>query len=239
MLEYLDGRNLRTVIHEHAPALLPVREVERILLQVCEALVYTHENGVIHRDIKPENILLLPNGEVKLLDFGIALLEGERRSAWRGFSSPIGTPGYMAPERLRGNDGDARADIYAIGIVLYELFCGHLPFEKHDGFALITTHISHDPPGILRCNPTLSPALATVVMRAIRRDPEKRYATMRDLLYDLGHLEEVVPVDYQPDSPKLGGRYRQVVRLIFIILAVFLGIIAFGLFAQVIHGLAR
>jgi len=208
-------------------------------IQVCSALAYAHEHRVIHRDIKPENMMLLENGEVKIFDFGIALLEGERNRAWRGFSSPIGTPDYMAPERLLGESGDVRSDIYAVGVVLYELLCGRPPFEEDDGFALITTHISHDPPGILERNPTLPPALATVVMRAIRRDPDKRYASMRDLHYDLCHLEEAGPVDYHPDPPRLGGRYRQVIRLAFIILVVLLGIIAFGIIAQAIHGFAR
>jgi len=156
-----------------------------------------------------------------------------------GLASPIGTLDYMAPERLQGKDGDARADLYAVGVVLYELLCGQLPFEKDNGFALITTHLSHDPPGILERNPALPPSLATVVMRAIRRDPDKRYASMRDLHYDLYHLEEVGPVDYHPDPPRLGGRYRQAIRLAFIILVVLLGIITFGIIAQAIHGLAR
>ena len=95
------------------------------------------------------------------------------------------------------------------------------------------------PAGILERNPALAPALATVVMRAIRRDPDKRYASMRDLLYDLCHLEEMGPVDYHPDHPRLGGRYRQAIRLAFIILVVLLGIIASGIIAQAIHGLAR
>src|SRR2546421_11691277 len=122
VLEYLRGQTLRAVMEEHAPALLPTAEVIRLLLQVCEALAFAHEKGVIHRDIKPENILLLDTGEIKLLDFGIALfLEEKRRMVWRGLSSPVGTPDYMAPERLQGAEGDARADIYAVGVVLYEL----------------------------------------------------------------------------------------------------------------------
>jgi eukaryotic-like serine/threonine-protein kinase len=227
VMEYLHGRNLRAVMLERAPALLPPTEVRRILLQVCEALLCAHENGVIHRDIKPENILLLQNDDVKLLDFGIALLEGEQRGIWQGFSSPIGTPDYMAPERLRGRDGDAQADIYAVGVVLYELLCGRTPFEEHDGFPLVTRHISHDPPGLLGRNPSISPTLATLVMRAIRRDPDRRYARMRDFLDDLQCLDTVTPVDYVPDRPKLGGRYRQAIS------------IAFGFFAQVMHPLVR
>jgi len=235
VLEYLQGRTLRTVMKESAPELLLTTEVLRILLRVSEALVYAHEHGVIHRDIKPENIMLLDTGEIKLLDFGIALVEGERRARWRRDASLIGTPDYMSPERLWGEPGSVQSDIYAVGVMLYELLCGRTPFEEHDGFELITRHISHDPPGILEFNPALLPALATVVMRAVRRDPDRRYTCMRDLLDDLSHLEDVTPITYIPDPPKIGGRYRQVIRIALIVLVVCLGIIAFGMFAQFAH----
>src|SRR5258706_12634544 len=135
VLEYLDGRTLRTVMHDYAPALLSQAEVRRILLQVCAALVYAHAHGVIHRDIKPENIMLLETGEVKLLDFGIALLlEKERGFLRRDRSWLLGTPDYMAPERWRGEAGSVRSDIYAVGVVLYELLCGRTPFQEIEGF---------------------------------------------------------------------------------------------------------
>ncbi len=235
VLEYLRGQTLRAVMKKRAPALLPTGEVLHILLQVGDALAYAHEHGVIHRDIKPENIMLLENGDIKVFDFGIALLEGERHVRWRGFSSPIGTPDYMAPELLWGKPGSAQSDVYAVGIVLYELLCGRTPFEEHDGFEFITPHISHDPPGILEFNPALSPNLATVAMRAIRRDPGRRYASIRDLLHDLSHLDEVTAVNYIPDPPRIGGRYRQVIRIALIVLIVCLAIIAFGMFAQFAH----
>jgi len=110
---------------------------------------------------------------------------------------------------------------------------------EQDGFAIITPNISHDPPGILQLNATLSPALATVVMRAIRRDPEKRYASMQVLLEDLCHLGKVTPVDYIPDPPKIGGRYRQAFRIALIVLIVCLCLVAFGVLAQFAHTLVR
>jgi eukaryotic-like serine/threonine-protein kinase len=237
VLEYLPGRTLREVMAENAPALLPAAEVIRILLQVCAALTYAHEHGVIHRDVKPDNVLLLDNGEVKLLDFGIAELDGEPRSTWPRVSEPIGTPDYMAPELLWGKQGSVQSDIYAVGVMLYELLCGRTPFEESDGFALVTQHISHDPPGILQCNPTLSPALATVVMRAIRRDPERRYTSMQELAYDLRHLDAVPAEDYLPAPPRLGGRYRQAIRTALIVLCVCAAIIACGALAQYVHSL--
>jgi eukaryotic-like serine/threonine-protein kinase len=239
VLEYLPGRTLREVLEENAPALLPTTEVIRILLRVCAALVYVHEHGVIHRDVKPDNILLLNNGEVKLLDFGIAMLGGKRRLKWQNVSGLIGTPDYMAPELLWGKQGSVQTDIYAVGMTLYELCCGRTPFEEKDGFAFVTRHISHDPPGILAFNPTLSPALVTVIMRCIRRDPARRYISMQDLVYDLSHLDEVTPETYIPAPTRIGGRYRQVIRTALIILCVCAAIIACGVLAQYAHSLAH
>lgn len=239
VLEYLHGRTLREVMHDYAPDLLPPDRVIEIMLAVCEALVCAHQYGVTHRDIKPENILVLDNGEVKVIDFGIALLKTmpEQYSKLQVLPTLIGTPGYMSPERLQGALGETQADIYAVGIVLYELLSGRLPFVQRDGdgFDLATEQISHDPPSVLQFNPHLSPALATVVMHAIRRDPEKRYVTMQGLLYDLGHLDDITPVEYIPDPPKFGGRYRQIIVLALVTLAICVLIVLFGMLAQFVH----
>jgi serine/threonine protein kinase len=237
-LEYLPGRTLREAMHEQA---LSQEEALTIVQSVCEALVYAHEHGVIHRDIKPDNILLLTNGEVRIIDFGIALLKTEprRRRPFAMLSDPIGTPGYMSPERLRGEAGDERADIYAVGAMLYELLCGRTPFEDLDGFAIVNQQSAYDPPSILQLRPDLSPALATIVMRSIRRDPQKRYQTMQDLLDDLRHPDNVTPQDYYPDPPLLGGRYRQALLLLCIVFLICLAIIAFGMLAQLAHHAIR
>jgi eukaryotic-like serine/threonine-protein kinase len=242
VLEYLHGRTLRQVIREQSSAHMDSSEALRLLLPVCEALVYAHAHGVIHRDIKPENLFLLDTGEMKLIDFGIALLKTgkpHRHFSFQLLPSPIGTPAYMSSERLRGAAGDERTDVYAVGVVLYELLCGRVPFEEQDAFSFINAHRSDDPPSILQWNPNLSPALVTVVMRAIRRDPEKRYVCMQDLLHDLSHLDAVTPLDYLPDPPKPGGRYRYIIRIGLIVLGVCLFIIAFGLLAQFAHHAAR
>ena len=194
MVEYIKGQTLRIVLEEHAPNPLPIVEAIRITLQICEAMAYCHEQGIFHRDIKPENIMVQEDGNIKIIDFGIALLEGARRVTWRGLSGTVGTPDYMSPEQLKGERGMAGSDIYAVGVMLYEMLCGHTPFEGENIFAIMNQHVSQDPPSILLENPQLSPALATVVMRAIRRDQEKRYKSMSDFLHDLRNLEEVKPV---------------------------------------------
>jgi len=235
VMEYINGRNLRLVIEDYAPGPLPVAEAMRITLQICDALTYCHEHGVFHRDIKPENIMLQENGDIKIIDFGVALLEGARRVTWRGLSGTVGTPDYMSPEQLKGERGTASSDIYAVGIMLYEMLCGKTPFDGENVFAVMNQHVSQDPPSILDCNPQLSPELATVVMRAIRRDQNKRYQCMDDLLHDLRNLEEVRPVPYKPEAPKINQTGRMAITATLIIIAICLAIIAFGFLAQFLH----
>src|SRR6266849_9834157 len=235
VMEFIQGRTLREILEATSPNLLPIDEVMRIITQICDALAYCHEHGVFHRDIKPENIMIQDDGSIKIIDFGVALLEGARRVTWRGLSGTVGTPDYMAPEQLQGERGTASSDIYAVGVMLYEMLCGHTPFEGENVFAIINQHVSQDPPSILRFNPHTSPALATVVMHAIRRDPEKRYKHMKDMLHDLYHLDEVTPVPYSPETSKLGRRYRRVILLTLVIIALFLALIAFGVLAQFAH----
>jgi serine/threonine protein kinase len=235
VVEYIRGETLRANLEMHAPNPLSVNEAIRITLQICDALVYCHELGIFHRDIKPENIMVQEDGNIKIIDFGIALLEGARRVTWRGLSGTVGTPDYMSPEQLRGERGVAGADIYAVGVMLYEMLCGHTPFEGENVFAIINQHVSQDPPSILEANPQLSPELATVVMRAIRRDPEKRYRSVSDFLHDLQNLAEVKPTLYEPEAPRLNNSHRTVLIAVLIIVIIFLLIIAFGFWAQAMH----
>ncbi len=235
VVEYIKGQTLRTVLEEHAPNPLPVAEAIRITLQICDALAYCHAQGIFHRDIKPENIMMQEDGNIKIIDFGIALLEGARRVTWRGLSGTMGTPDYMSPEQLKGERGMASSDIYAVGVMLYEMLCGHTPFEGENIFAIMNQHVSQDPPSILLTNPQLSPALATVVMRAIRRDPDKRYKSVSNLLHDLRNLQEVKPVPYEPDVPRLNQSRRTAILATLIIIAIFLLIGALGFLAQFAH----
>ena len=235
VVEYIQGGTLREVLEECAPNRLPSEEATRIIIQVCEAIAYAHEHGVFHRDIKPENMMILESGDIKIIDFGVALLEGARRVTWRGLSGTVGTPDYMAPEQLRGERGTASSDIYAVGAVFYELLCGRPPFVGENVFAVMNQHVSQDPPSILQFNPSLSPALATIVMRTIRRDPDKRYKSINDLLYDLQHLDEVLPVQYKPDTPQAPVMRQRVIMVTLLIIAICLAIIAFGFLLQYLH----
>ena len=235
VVEYIKGQTLRAVLEEHAPNPLPIAEAIRITLQICDALAYCHEQGIFHRDIKPENIMIQEDGNIKIIDFGIALLEGARRVTWRGLSGTVGTPDYMSPEQLKGERGMAGSDIYAVGVMLYEMLCGRTPFEGENIFAIMNQHISQDPPSILLTNPQLSPALATVVMRAIRRDQDKRYKSMSDFLQDLRNLDEVKPVPYEPEAPGINQSSRTVLTATLLIVAIFLLIIALAFLVRFAH----
>ncbi len=239
VVEYINGQTLRAVIEELAPNPLPVAEAIRITLQICEALVYCHEQGIFHRDIKPENIMLQEDGNIKIIDFGIALLEGARRVTWRGLSGTMGTPDYMSPEQLKGERGAASSDLYAVGVMLYEMLCGHTPFEGENIFAIMNQHVSQDPPSLLLANPQLSSALATVVMRAIRRDKDKRYQSMSDFLHDLRNLEEVKPVHYEPEAPRLNQSGRTAIMATLIIIVILLLIIVLGFLVQFAHNVGH
>ncbi|HEV2473101.1 MAG TPA: serine/threonine-protein kinase, partial [Chthonomonadales bacterium] len=235
VMEFIQGKTLRELLDALAPQLLPPHEVARIGIQIGEALTYAHEHGVFHRDIKPENVMILEDGNVKLIDFGVALLEGARRVTWRGLSGTVGTPDYMSPEQLTGDRGAAGSDVYAVGAMLYEMLCGHVPFEGENVFAVLNQHVTQDPPSILHVNPHVSPALATVIMRSIRRDPEKRYKHMADMLRDLRHLDAVVPVPYHPDKQQYESRSRRILLLCLVTIAICLTIIAIGFLAQFVH----
>ena len=239
VVEFIEGKTLRTVLEEHAPNPLPVADAIRITLLISDALAYCHERGIFHRDIKPENVMVQEDGNIKIIDFGVALLEGARRVTWRGLSGTVGTPDYMSPEQLKGERGTASSDIYAVGIMLYEMLCGHTPFEGENIFAIMNQHVSQDPPSILLMNPQLSPELATVVMHAIRRDPSKRYRSMHDLHHDLLHLEEVKPVTYEPDEPSLNQSGRRIIIAILAIIAICLLIIALGFLVQFAHNVGH
>jgi serine/threonine protein kinase len=239
VMEYIKGRTLREMLEERSCQPLSPEEALRIILQVCDALAYCHEHGVFHRDIKPENIMIQEDGSVKIIDFGVALLEGARRVTWRGLTGTVGTPDYMAPEQLKGERGMASADIYAVGVILYEMLCGRTPFDGESAFAVMNQHVTQDPPSILTFKADLSPRLATVVMKAIRRDPEKRFHSMHVMQHMLQNLDEVKVVPYNPDVPHIHRLGQQVVLAILIALAICLAIIAVGLVAQIVHNAAH
>jgi serine/threonine protein kinase len=189
-MEYIDGVSLRAMMRDKRP--LDTAKALDIARQVCSALVYMHSQGVVHRDLKPENILVTHSGQIKIMDFGIALDESARRLTWSGLSSTIGTPDYMAPEQVSGRRGDVRTDIYALGTLLYEMLTGNLPFEGENVYALMRAKGNDDPQPPSRYCPELDPHLEEIILHAIARLPRDRYTTAAEMYKDLSDPVQVV-----------------------------------------------
>jgi serine/threonine-protein kinase len=181
-MEYVEGTSLRALMHGHP---LPREQALDVARQVGEALVYLESKGVVHRDLKPENVLLTADGQVKILDFGIALSQAARRLTWGALSNAIGTPDYMAPEQIRGRRGDARTDVYALGMLLYEMLTGKLPFDSPDARSLLRAKAAEEPRAPSYYVKDFDPGLEAIILKAIERDPRHRYDGAAELLRDL------------------------------------------------------
>ena len=177
VLEYVPGETLRHVLREEFGG-DPVERAVRLGLQIGRALAYAHEKGVFHRDMKPENVIVSPDGVAKVMDFGIAFVEGAKRITWGSMSSQVGTPDYMAPEQIKGQRGDARTDVYALGMMIYEMAANRLPYEGDNSLAVMSQHVTMPPP-LLSQFCAVSPALEEAIMKAIRRDAAHRWPTMQ------------------------------------------------------------
>jgi serine/threonine-protein kinase len=148
---------------------------------------------VVHRDLKPENILVTHEGQIKIMDFGIALDESARRLTWSGLSSTIGTPDYMAPEQVSGRRGDVRTDIYSLGVILYEMLTGNLPYSGPNVYTVMRSKTSEDPQPPSAFKPDIDPHLEEIVLHAIERLPRERYGSAQEMLEDLRDPSRVEP----------------------------------------------
>jgi serine/threonine protein kinase len=196
VMEWVEGRLLRHILAEQGK--LPVERAVRIALAIADALDYIHRHGVVHRDLKPENIMVGPDDRIKLIDFGIAGNAGSRRITFAKLSQVMGSPDYISPEQVRGKRGDARSDVYALGIILYEMLTGKVPFQGPNPFAIMNDRLLNHPIPPRELNPEISPQLQEIIYRALERDPKNRYASARELANDLEH-PELVGVSERPE----------------------------------------
>jgi len=188
VMEWCEGRLLRNILAEGR---LPQDRAIRIAIEVLDALDYIHANGVVHRDLKPENIMVDEKDHVKLIDFGIAGDAAARRLTYANFTATLGTPDYISPEQVQGKRGDGRSDIYAAGVILYEMLSGKLPFTGPSPMAVMNDRLLNHPMPPSVADPSISPQLQEVLYRALERDPRNRYPKARDFQRDLEHLDEV------------------------------------------------
>jgi serine/threonine-protein kinase len=188
-IEWVEGRLLRNILNDEKK--LPIDRASTIAHRICDALDYMHKHGIVHRDLKPENIMVDRDDKIKLIDFGIAMKEDARRLTFVNVSSLLGTPDYISPEQVKGARGDQRSDIYAMGIIFYEMLTGRVPFVGSNALAVMNERLLNDvkPPRDL--NPEISPELEEILYRALERVPRHRYATASEMMWDLEHQEQV------------------------------------------------
>lgn len=192
-MEWVDGNLLRKEIANKGK--FPIDRAVRIAARIGEALDYIHSRGVTHRDMKPENVMVDSEDRIKLIDFGIAGNEGSRRLTFANLSNVMGTPDYISPEQVKGKRGDGRSDIYAVGVMLYEMLTGKLPFTGNNPFLTMNDRLLNNPVPPREINPAISPQLQEIIYRALERDPKNRYARAREFAQDLEHQDQVGVAD--------------------------------------------
>jgi serine/threonine-protein kinase len=210
VMEWCPGQLLRNILNEGR---MPQDRAIHIAIEVLKALEYIHTNGVVHRDLKPENIMVDDDDNIKLIDFGIAGDTASRRLTYANFTAMLGTPDYIAPEQVKGKRGDGRTDLYSMGVILYEMLTGKLPFSGPSPLAAMNDRLLNHPLPPSVADPYVSPQLQEIIYRALERDPKNRYATAQEFIRDLEHPDQV-GVEERPELLNWQKRKSQLSRKI-------------------------
>jgi eukaryotic-like serine/threonine-protein kinase len=198
VMEYVDGRTVRDLLQE-GHRLLPERSLE-IIDGVLRALDYSHQAGIVHRDIKPGNVMVTRNGDVKVMDFGIARAMSDAQSTMTQTAQVIGTAQYLSPEQARGERVDSRSDLYSTGCLLYELLTGRPPFTGDSPVAIAYQHVRENPVPPSRVDPDVPPWADAIVLKAMAKSPGDRYQTAGDMRADLQRAASGMPVAAAPPT---------------------------------------
>ncbi|KJX75931.1 Stk1 family PASTA domain-containing Ser/Thr kinase [Mycobacterium lepromatosis] len=196
VMEYVDGATLRDIVHTDGP--MPPQQAIEIVADTCQALNFSHQNGIIHRDIKPANIMISTTNAVKVMDFGIARAIADSTNVTQT-AAVIGTAQYLSPEQARGDSVDARSDIYSLGCVLYEILTGEPPFIGDSPVSVAYQHVREDPTPPSQRHEGISVDLDAVVLKALAKNPENRYQTASEMRADLIRVHSGQP----PEAPKV------------------------------------
>src|SRR3989442_10829449 len=183
VMEYVDGSTLRELLHS-GRKLLPERSLE-MAVGILQALEYSHRNGIVHRDIKPANVMLTRNGQVKVMDFGIARAMGDASMTMTQTAAVIGTAQYLSPEQAKGEQVDARSDLYSTGCLLYELLTGRPPFTGDSPVAIAYQHVRENPIPPSRVDPEIPGWADAIVLKAMAKDPADRYQSAGEMRQDI------------------------------------------------------
>ena len=231
VMEWVEGRLLRKILQENRQ--LPTERAARITLRILDALGYIHSRGVVHRDLKPENVMVDDNDNIKLIDFGIAGNAAARRITFAKFTPTMGTPDYISPEQVKGQRGDARSDLYALGVMFYEMLTGKVPFSGANPFLIMNDRLLNNPVPPREVDPSISPQLQEIIYRALERDPRNRYANARDFARDLEHPEQVGAAD-RPELRDWKVRKTPLQKqILFYVLLALIPVVIFGLLLYV------
>ncbi len=198
VMEYVAGQTLKD--HCEPDNLLPVNDVLEIIFKCCNALDYAYHRGLIHRDLKPANLLITGESEVKISDFGTALMKDSELTQ---IVDAVGTPSYMAPEQLAGQNLTHRADIYSLGVVMYQLLSGKLPFSAQNQYELIRRISSQPPTPLNSVRAGLPLGVINIVERCLQKEPENRYESWSEMAYDLGALHDRLGLERTGSSDTL------------------------------------
>jgi len=197
VMEYVEGVTLRDIVHTDGP--LPPRRAIEIIADACQALNFSHQNGIIHRDVKPANIMISSTNAVKVMDFGIARAIADSGNSVTQTAAVIGTAQYLSPEQARGDPVDARSDVYSLGCVLYEMLTGEPPFTGDSPVSVAYQHVREDPIPPSQRHPGISADLDAVVLKALAKNPENRYQTAAEMRADLVRVHN----GETPEAPKV------------------------------------
>lgn len=178
VMEYIDGITLKEYIGQQK--VIPWKEAVHFTVQILQALQHAHEKGIVHRDIKPQNIMLLQDGTIKVTDFGIARFSNNETRTMT--SKTIGSVHYIAPEQARGGSTDGKADIYSVGVMLYEMLTGQLPFEADNAVSVAIMQMQNEPKPLRELNDQIPEGIEQITLRAMRKEPKQRFATAGEML---------------------------------------------------------
>jgi serine/threonine-protein kinase len=219
VMEYVEGKTLREL-----KLSLTYKQIVDVILQTAEGLAAAHDKGIVHRDIKSDNIMLRPDGRAVIMDFGLAKLQGVTDHSRSGTTS--GTTSYMSPEQIQGQEADARSDIFALGVVMYELLSGVLPFNGGHEAAVMYEIVNVDPPTLRSVKPDVDPELERIVAKCLEKEPGNRYQSVRDISVDLkrfkrdsgGRPQQPIAPPPVQTAAKRTSRWRMVIPATLLVL---------------------